>query len=113
MKFLTLFKKHKDYNTVSGYQSLEKMHYFSYFKAIKYLNRFNYTVCDIKVLKLRKLIKNQIVQKKFNKNLSTLRILIYKYLSFFDKKIKLSFILCKNSIQRSYCAINIFNIGFI
>lgn len=72
MKILTLLKKHKDYNTDSGYQSLMQMHYMTYGNAVKLFNRRGFNAIDIRVNKIKNKAKNILLQKI----LSTIYILL-------------------------------------
>ncbi len=63
MKILSMLKKHKDYSTDSGYQSLTQMHYHTYKNAIKLLTNHGFEVTDSRLKKVLKSINNTLVKK--------------------------------------------------
>jgi len=59
--FITLFGKHKDYNGPAGRQNLKDMHYYTFRKIKKILNKNGFEVIDLKEKKIRNFFKNKLV----------------------------------------------------
>ncbi len=58
--FITLLGKHKDYNGPAGRQNLRDMHYFTFGKIKKILNKNGIEVTDIREKKIKNLFKNKL-----------------------------------------------------
>ena len=56
--FISIFGKHKDYSQKSaGLQSLKEMHYYTYGQINKLAQLFDFSVWDIRELKIRQMSK--------------------------------------------------------
>ena len=59
--FITLFGKHKDYNSPAGRQNLKDMHYFTLGKIKKILADNGFETTDIRGKKIKKIFKNGLI----------------------------------------------------